>query len=195
MSGTATETPAYIESFGCHLETEDGCDHPGDCEPQFYCGTCRRPVSEGPCPDHAPLDVPGLDLAPCSAEPRHPRTWFLAADGYPPPCMYCSYDALQAAHRGCEHSRHRAWRRWKVTHWLAGRGYSLGVVASHGSSYGLGCDDCLTGFRWGRSGYVLGRQREWWYCLIRRHHIMRPAPGLADICDICSPDPGWGDGE
>ncbi len=182
-------TMAYRESFGCHLEGEEDHDHPGDCQWGFACGICGRNVDGEPCPEHAPHDIPGLTLADCDAVPRHPRTWFLASDSDGPPCMYCSYAALAARHDGCEHSHHGAWRRWKVTHWLAGRGYSLGVVRGFSTSWGGGCDYCLSYFRWGRSGYVLGKRREWWFCLLRRRHLFRPVPGIDWLCDRCSPDP------
>ena len=174
-------TTAYLETFGCHLETEDDHDHPGDCEWGFACSACGRRVDDEPCPDHAPADVPGLQLADCDAQPRHPRTWFLATDSYPPPCMYCSCAALQAAHQGCEHSHHRAWRRWKLTHRLAGRLYSLGVVKGYGLAGGGGCNFCLTGLQWGRSGYLLGWDNWKWQTLarcLRRGHW----PADTDSC-------------
>jgi hypothetical protein len=125
----------YLEVFGCYGATEDGCEHEGDCAWGFSCGTCGRLVDDGPCPDHAPLSVPGLVLAECDAVPRHPHTFLFASDAYPPPCMYCSYDALQAAHAPCEHSRHGAWRRWRAVHrvlyWLVLAGVANGAWSTH----------------------------------------------------------------
>jgi hypothetical protein len=186
---TTTEIP-YLEAFGCFRDDGEDHDHEGDCDWGFYCAACSRPVNDGPCPVHAPRDIPGLVLAECDATPRHPHTWFYATEGYPPPCMYCSWDALNESHRGCEHSHHRPWRRWKATRWLASRGYTLGVTSGHSISWGAGCDGCVTGVRPGRSPYVLFRQREWWSCLLRRRHLFRPVDGLSWMCDRCNPDPG-----
>ena len=192
-------TTAYLEAFGCRLETEDDHDHPGDCDWGYSCSQCGRRVDDGPCPDHAPVEVPGLMLADCDAEPRHALTWFLATDGYPPPCMYCAYAAMQEAHRGCEHSHHRAWRRWKVTRKVAGRLYSLGVVSGYSLVGGGGCNGCLTGFRWGRSGYLLGWDNWKWKTVLR---CLRAGhwPATTDSCTgteremnfcvKCSPCPG-----
>jgi hypothetical protein len=187
MSDTATRIP-YLESFGCHLETEDGCEHDGECSWGFRCSICLRPVDDGPCPEHAPLETAGLLLAHCDAAPQH-WSWTLAHDGYEGPCWRCEFERLRDTHAGCAHSRHRAWRRWRAAHWLASRACVLGVSSGHGTSFSFHCNGCMTGFRWGRSGYVLGKSREWWDCLIRRHHLFVPAPGLRDICDRCCPDP------
>jgi hypothetical protein len=182
--------PAYIETFGCYLETEDGCEHDGPCEWGYRCGTCGVGLDDGPCPEHAPTEVPGLMLTDCAAPAQHRRTWVHANDGgYGAPCMDCAYDAKDEAHRGCAHSHHHAWHRWKITHKLAGYGYSLGFVQGHGTSWGGGCNGCMTGFRWGRSGYVLGQENEWWGCLLRRHHIRRPDPDLYALCIRCAPLP------
>ena len=179
----------YLESFGCLHETEDGCEHAGNCTLGFRCGTCGRPVDDGPCPDHAPLNVPGLVLADCDAVPRHPHTFFLASDGYPPPCMYCSYEALRAAHAPCAHSHHGPWRRWRrvhrVLHWRVLAGVANGAWWTQDQH----CRGCLSNFRWHLSDYVLGWPRWKWRCLLREHHW----PGVlvfADICGKCCPCPG-----
>jgi len=185
---STTETP-YLETFGCRLNDGEDHDHPGDCDWGYACGTCGRPVDDGPCPDHAPLDVPGLMLADCAAEPRHPRTWLLANDaGYGAPCMYCAYDTVNTAHAGCEHSRHGRWRRSRVIYRLLGYGYSLGFVASRGITWdGGGCGGCMTGIRFGRSGYLLGQENEWWTCLLRHHHFRKPDPDCPAFCNVCTP--------
>jgi hypothetical protein len=182
-----TETP-YLESFGCLLEGEEGCDHDGPC-PQwgFRCRICARPVDDGPCPEHAPREVPGLALVECSAEPRH-YLWAAANDAYGTGCPACALDRAAEAHRCCEHSRHRAWRRWKVTHRLASRAYILGIARGGTVTFSPECRGCLTGFRTGRSPYVLGLRREWWFCLLRRRHLYEDS-GLDGICDRCCPDP------
>lgn len=183
-----TLTP-YIETFGCHLAGEDGCEHDGDCSWGFACGTCGRSVDGGPCPDHAPLDVPGLLLAECDAQPRHPHTFFLATDAYPPPCMYCSYEALLAAHDPCEHSHHGPWRRWRATHkavhWLS----LLGVMSGGWTTHSAYCAGCISHLRFGGSGYVLGWPKWKWSCVLQGHHW----PGVlvfAGTCGKCCPCPG-----
>lgn len=181
-----TETP-YLETFGCRSDTGEGCDHDGDHDWGWACGTCRRDLADGPCPEHAPVDVPGLMVTDCTAEPRHARTWVLASDGYGAPCMYCAYDAESAAHEGCEHSHHHRWRRSRIAARLLGCGYSLGFVACYGHRWGGGCRRCLTGVRFGRNGYLLGQENEWWTCLLRHHHLRKPDPDCPVICNVCSP--------
>lgn len=183
-----TETP-YLETFGCRLDDGEDHDHPGDCDWGYACGTCGRPVDDSPCPAHAPLDIPGLMLTECTtAEPRHPRTWVIANDGgYGAPCMYCCYDLAVKAHAGCEHSHHGRWRRWRIASRLLGDLYSLGIVACYGHNWGGGCRGCLTNVRFGRNGYLLGQENEWWTCLLRHHHVRRPDPDCPVICDVCSP--------
>jgi len=180
----------YLETFGCHRETEDGCEHEGDCTFGFRCGTCGRGVDDGPCPDHAPLDVPGLALAECTAEPGHPRAWFLAGDAiYPPPCPFCQYEALRAEHAPCEHSHHGPWRSWKVTHKALYRLRLLGVIGGGWNTYDEHCRGCVSHLELGGSGYVLGWPTWKWRCLLKGHHW----PGVlvfADICGKCLPCPG-----
>lgn len=183
-----TTTIPYLEAFGCCLDDGEDHDHEGDCRWGFFCSQCSRPVDDEPCPVHAPREFPGLVLADCTAAPRHPHTWFYAGEGYPPPCMYCSWAALSESHRGCEHSHHGRWRSWKATRWLALKAYSAGILSSHTVSYDSFCRGCVSRFRWGRSGYVLGKRREWWSCLIRRRHLFRSVDGTW-MCDRCCPDP------
>lgn len=190
-------TTAYMETFGCLGETEDGHDHPGECRWGFTCNICRRPVDETPCPQHAPLATPGLVLVDCDANPRH-YTWILAHDGYPAPCMPCQLDAAAAAHSGCEHSHHKAWRRWRLTRKLAGWGYSMGFIRAWGVSYGGGCNQCVTRLRWGRSSYLLGWDNWRWHTLIsclRAGHWPADTDACSDLsgtgfCVKCAPCPG-----
>jgi hypothetical protein len=185
---TETTTP-YLEVFGCHDATEDGCKHEDVCAYGFTCGTCGRPVDDGPCPDHAPLNVPGLVLAECDATPRHPHTFFFASEAYPPPCMYCSYDALRREHAPCRHSHHGAWRSWDVTHAVLHRLRMLGAVSGGWMSWDEHCRGCVSHLRLGGSTYVLGWPKWKWSCVLRGHHW----PGVlifADICGKCCPCPG-----
>lgn len=141
-----TTTLPYHELFV--LEDEDAFDSRWI----FVCNTCRRNVTDQPCPDHAPRDVPGLQRVDCEATPPHPPVWYLAGDGYPPGCPACQYGALADAHDGCEHSHHWAWRRWRITsravYWLS----RAKIVTSYGWVEGGGCEGCLTRIRtrWSR---------------------------------------------
>lgn len=190
---TETLTP-YREVITCGLAVADehgdrDCGHKGYCEYTRLCGTCGRDVAEAPCPEHAPLSIPGLQLIGC--EEGHARTWVLTDDGYPPPCPWCVIDAEARAHEGCEHARHGRWRRWKVTHRALLDLYSLGVVAGYGSRIGGGCQGCATGIRFGRSGYLLGWPRWKWQCLLSARHW----PGeevLRGMCGKCAPWPCCG---
>jgi len=184
---STTETP-YLETFGCRFDDGEGCDHDGYCDWGWACGTCGRPVDDGPCPDHAPLDVPGLMLTECTtAEPRHPRTWVLASDSYGAPCMYCAYDAVSSAHAGCAHSHHWPWRRWTVTHkvlhWLVLAGVTRGGWFTHDSH----CRGCVDHLSLGRGDYLLGQENEWWTCLLRQHHLRKPDPDCPAFCNVCTP--------
>lgn len=80
------------------------------------CNQCGQDVTDAPCPDHAPRDVPGLTLVPCDAEPRH-WLWMLAGDYYDPPCYRCEserfwqgwQDQRDAPHRRRRHGYRRTW--------------------------------------------------------------------------------------
>lgn len=209
MIDTAT---AYIETFGCGLATADEFgdrdhgSHEGDCRWGFSCGTCGVPVDDAPCPAHAPLEIPGLALVACDAVPRH-YSWVLAHDGYEGPCWRCVHEKQQAREQEQERvthsSRHRAWCRLKAVHWLAGRGNSLGFVKWNSLSYGGpgGCKGCMTGLRFGRSGYLLGWDNWKWATLprcLRRGHWPAGADACSrssdgremNFCVKCSPCPG-----
>jgi hypothetical protein len=187
---TTTTTP-YLETFGCSLETENDHDHEGDCLWGFACGTCGRDVTDVECPDHRPRTPPGMRLMECEATPPH-RIWVADREDYGAPCVRCCLTRAMEEHRYCAHSHHRAWRRWKLTHWLASKAYVLGAGKGHATSWGGGCERCLTGFRLGRSSYVLGKPREWWSCLLRRRHLYRDS-GCFGLCDRCCPDPAADD--
>ena len=184
----STTTP-YLEVFGCRLATEDSCEHDGDCDWDWSCGTCGRSLAGGPCPDHAPVDIPGLMLAECTAEPPHPRTWVLANEWCGAPCMYCAYEALRAEHAPCEHSRHWPWRRWKVTHKALYRLRLAGVVSGGWTGYSEHCNGCVSHLKLGGSSYVLGWPKWKWSCVFQGRHW----PGVevyGGICGKCSPCPG-----
>ena len=196
MNGNAAATEPYKEIFACREAVPDPefgdweCSCDGPCDWTFFCSACRWDTVNGPCPEHAPKDVPGLRLIGCDAEPRCARTWVLDDDGYEPPCPWCVQKAFAEAHEGCGHSHHGRWRRWRVTHWLLMKLYVLGA-ASSGAKWGGGCDHCVTHVRWGRNGYLLGWPRWKWHCLL----VARHWPGeevCAGLCGKCAPCPACG---
>lgn len=173
----------YQQQFVIHDTGDDRID----CG--WVCNICYTPVDETPCPDHAPVHVPGLELVPCTASPRHPFMWLHACEdlGYGgPECAFCELTAAQQAHAGCEHARHPAWGRWWITHRLLSHAYVLGIITGHGAIYGSACDGCLTSVRWrGQRPYVLGWPRWKWVCLRRGH--WPGAEYAPDACARCHP--------
>lgn len=143
-------------------------------------------------PPEAP---PGFVLAECDAEPRHWPTYTVADDDfYETPCPVCQIEAAIAEHAGCQHSRHRAWRRWWATRRLAGWLYASGLTSSGGSaSWGGGCNWCVTMPSWNRNrrSYVLWVSTDHWRCLLKHHHW--PADHIAfGFCSKCLPCPDCG---
>lgn len=94
-----------------------------------------------------------------------------------------------------DHSNHGAWRRWRLTHWLARNLYTSGIAASGGGySYSSECSGCLTSlprFRRGERPYVLWVKWGTWRCLFRGRHL----PGdhiMWGYCAKCLPCPDCG---
>lgn len=141
--------------------------------------TCRECAANPP---------DGWQLVECDQD--HPVMWMPDDQwGYPPPCMYCSYEGFAAQHGTCEHDRHGRWRRWKITHWLSRWAYQFGVIAGSGTSFGGGCHRCLSSVHWrGRRPYVLGWRRECWRCLLKFRHWPGDDVGLG-FCAKCLPCP------
>lgn len=142
-----------------------------------------------------PTPPSGFVLIECDAEPRHwPLYTVEDTYGYPAPCMYCAYDALAKAHDGCAHSHHRAWRRWRITHWIAGQLYVSGLTSNGGGMrWGHGCDHCQTMPTWTRTRrvYVLWVPLDTWRCLLKGHHL--PGDPIAfGFCSKCLPCPECG---
>lgn len=160
-------------------EDEDYVDYIGRLA-DFYTNT----------PPPAPV---GFELVECTAQPRHWPAYTVADDTfYPATCPSCTIGDLIAEHAECEHSHHGAWRRWKATHWVVGRLYTLGIISCSGTKWGGGCNRCLTDARWTffRGPYVLGLQREAWQCLRRGHR--RRVHHYAGLCAVCCPCPECG---
>lgn len=186
-----TLTP-YKQLFVCSSteRDEDGdCIHDDLCTWTWQCNGCGRDVSGKPCPEHAPAEVPGLQMIRCEA--GHGPTWVVDDDGYEPSCPWCVIADEVKAHEGCEHAAHGRWRRWKVVHRALSRLYALGVVSGHGTVYGRGCHGCATGISFGRNGYLLGWPRWKWQCVLTARHW----PGeevTRKMCGKCNPCPSCG---
>lgn len=157
----------------------------------FVCSTCERSVDDGPCPDHAPREVPGLALVECEATPRH-WAWVLASDanGYGIPCYACMLNEQAAERRAAEDRRNQhwvnRWRYWSLTSKVASRAYVLGVIGGYGQSMeASGWRVC--GFRWrGSRPYILGVKREVWRCWLIGHHRRGEEVGFG-FCGKCVP--------
>lgn len=188
MDNKTTEQP-YKELFVME-PTEDGSP---DC--YFVCNVCERSVDDGPCPDHAPLNVPGLQLVECDASPRHPHVWMVDSEAYGPPCMSCLYDAQKEKLDYLQRCRHTWVRRTRLFRRLARYAYALGIVVGYGTSLGggqYGHHACTHGFRWrGRRPYVLGWPTWKWSCLLGERHWPGVFVGL-NSCAKCLPCPECG---
>jgi len=149
------------------------------------------------CPDHAPVDVPGLRRAECDSVPPHAPVWVTDGDhcGYGVPCPQCMYNKLVDDFRKAtktDRCYHWGWRRWKLTHWLAGRAYTLGICSSGGSTWGNGHDWCMDSPRLrGKRHYILGVSREVWRCWLVGHHRRGEEVGFG-FCGKCVPWPCCG---
>lgn len=137
-----------------------------------------------------------LTLIECTAEPRHLETYYYEdqPDWYPAGCALCWLDAANEAHHGCAHSHHKAWRRWKITSWLASNLYASGLTSNGGSwQMGGGCMGCVTMPRWNRNKrvYVLWVRIETWRCLLKMRHFPGDPIGFG-MCSKCLPCPTCG---
>lgn len=195
LAGAAAPA-GYIEEFHCAATPEGEEDHEHDralpCRWGFRCNICHRDVGADHCPDHAPLNVPGLRLVDCAATPRH-RLWVVDADDYgPPPCWVCDdvrRAAEAAAARAC---RHWPWRRWRITNHAANLAYALGIASGVGGwSWGDGHNDCVTFHVRGRRPYVLGVARSTWRCWLHGHR-RGVELGVYGYCGRCLPQPCCG---
>lgn len=183
-----TSTEPYKELF--IVDYPDDLD--GYPDAYYICNTCGAKLDDAPCAEHAPLNVPGLILIDCDATPRH-YAWTLDSEAYPPTCMACAWRDLYDRHSKCEHSRHRAWRRWRITRWVARWAYALGIISGSATSYGGGgCHGCLSRVCWrGSRPYILGWPRWKWSCVLRGRHWPGEFVGL-ESCTKCLPCPDCG---
>jgi len=88
MTTPTTDHEPYFETLAWQEESPwDLIGH--------VCNVCRRPVGDGPCPDHAPTVVPGLVKIVCDKGVHH--LWTIASDRYDEPCWACLYHDSRAA--------------------------------------------------------------------------------------------------
>lgn len=86
------------------------------------------------------------------------------------------------------HARHGAWRRWRLTHRLVSWAYTLGVISGSGANFSASCTGCVTVYWRGRRPYLLGRSRDWWWCLlVGRHRRREMAHEEGGLCSVCLP--------
>lgn len=138
----------------------------------------------------------GFELVECTA--GHWPTYMAHVDGmYPAPCPACIIDdySKRESIARCK-AKHRRWKSWRILGWLSSRAYSLGIIASCGTSYGH-CEHCGIGRqhlrpRWrGKRSYILGVSTDDWGCLLKRHHRRTEARDCG-LCSICCPCPDCG---
>ncbi len=161
----------------------------------FHCNICDRTLNDGPCPDHAPLHVPGLRPFECDVTPAH-LGWVVDAEDYGVPCPWCLLTAEMAHAAELEIRRdwHSRWRGWAVARRVAAWAYAAGVVAGYGvgTCQQPGHSWCLRSARWsGRRPYVLFWPAWKWRCLLRFRHW----PGdqiIMGYCGKCLPCPACG---
>ncbi len=180
-----TLTEPYREEF----VTDD--DHPAGLY-TFACNICQRDVGDVPCPDHAPTEFPGLRLVDCTADPPH-LMWVHEREDYGVPCYACIYADRAEREAEARQCRHWPWRRWKLTHKVAGWLHVTGIASSGGGSkWGDGCNWCLDSlprYR-GKRVYLLGVSRNTWHCWRRRHR--RGEEVGFGFCGKCMPWPCCG---
>lgn len=143
-------------------------------------------------PPEAP---PGMERVECGATPPHWPTYMAHVDGqYGAPCYMCISSEQTERIAELKHRSHHRWWKWRAYRWLSRRGYSWGLTA--GSTWGNMCAHCgtTTQIHWrGKRSYILGQPREWWQCLVKRHHIYTPLHGRTfDLCTKCAPCPDCG---
>lgn len=165
----------------------DGPD--GETLPHFECSVCDRDVTDDPCPDHAPLTPPpGLRLVECWSEPKH-LIYVINRDDYGHPCPECRLIPHIEADREARQCRHWGWRRTRAVRRLVRWAYSLGVISGSCTSWGDGCDACVTVGRRafsGRRPYVFGVSRDTWHCWLKGRHLRGDEVGFG-LCGKCLP--------
>lgn len=143
-----------------------------------------------------PAAPQGFRLIECERDSRHHPLYEVAEDVfYPRPCPDCVGEDAHKRERELICKRdHRRWKSWRGLRWMASKGYSLGIIAGCGSSYGR-CEFCGVGVqhdhvRWtGRRPYVLGVSADSWRCMLRYRHRRTESVYSRGICTNCLPCP------
>jgi hypothetical protein len=161
----------------------------------FRCNICDRDLTDGPCPDHAPLNVPGLRPVECDHSPAH-LGWVVDAEDYGVPCPWCERDdsAARVAELEIARDRHGRWRGTRAARWLLNKAYGAGLIAAYstGTCRQDGHSWCARHISWrGRRPYVLGVRREAWRCILRYRHLPGD-PVFSGFCAKCLPCPDCG---
>jgi hypothetical protein len=100
---------------------------------------------------------------------------------------------LRGVQNQAEHDRHGAWRGWRVTRRVLRWAYLVGLLAGYGQGWSSACSGCVNVIRFrGKSPYVLGVRREWWFCLLRGRHLRREIDDAPYLCAVCAPCPECG---
>lgn len=156
---TEMTTVAYRESFVCWIDitgafpVEEDWDHDyhPTCEWGWCCNLCGVRTDDRPCPDHAPLAIPGLRLVECQTDPPH-ILLAVDRDDYGHGCPACwanqNRDELHALKVATHRYRHGAWRRWQLSCSVLYLLRRLGIVSGLGYSTGDGCHGCINGITW-----------------------------------------------
>lgn len=150
---------AYCELFHCFIPNrpgQDPDDHEHDfklsCDWGWLCNQCDTRIDDGPCPEHAPMEFPGLRLAECDANPKH-VLFGHDRDDYGLPCFIClcseQADELHELREQQRHAKHRRWPRGWLAHLIATVAYLLRLSYGRSTHYGKYCDGCVTiHWRW-----------------------------------------------
>lgn len=112
----------------------------------WCCNVCGLDLRDGVCELHTPKEIPGLELIPCDATPRHQRMWIVESDTFIPdyyPCPDCMWTETQKALDAAVHAQHGGWRRWRLTLRLV-RVLTRARVLSYSTAYGSPCTGCIT---------------------------------------------------
>lgn len=115
-------------------------------------------------------------------------------DDYGAMCPYCVLGDYMERERLARQCKHWGWRRWRLSHWIAGRLYTSGITSGGGGwAHGDGCNGCmfsLPRFR-GKRVYILFVKRETWRCWLRGRHRRGEEVGFG-FCGKCAPWPCCG---
>lgn len=151
--------------------------------------------------DNPPYAPEGFHLVECGASPRHwPEYSPVDDDLYEGGCSRCIIDSQSEILRvwQCK-AEHRRWKSWSIISRFASWCYVVGLSSTGGGTHYFLCTEC--GARkqhmfpkWrGKRSYFLWKPRDWWFCLLKAHHIYAPLDGQTfHMCAKCAPCPDCG---